>query len=100
MMPEDVPAAERLCADAFYQVDLRLAPRGGPEPERRPPASSAGWVRRTERFLETDAGGSWVAVDDGGLLGFAISVMPERLWVLGTLAVRQGRQGQGVGPHL
>src|SRR5712691_11593953 len=100
MMPADVAPAERLSADAFYQVDLRLAPSGGPEPERRPPADSAGWIRRTERFLETDAGGSWVAVDDSGLLGFAISVTRERLWALVTFAVRPGSQGQGIGRDL
>jgi hypothetical protein len=82
MTPEDVPAAEQLRADAFYEVDLRAAPRGGPEPERGTPGNAAAWVRRTVRLLETDAGGHWVAADDSGLLGLVCSVVRERLWVL------------------
>jgi GNAT superfamily N-acetyltransferase len=100
MMPADVPAAERLSADAFHDAELRLAPRGGPEPERRPLARAAGWASRTARLLETDAGGSWAAVDDGGLAGFATSVRRERLWILVTFAVRPGSQGRGIGRAL
>ena len=100
MTPEDVPAAEQLRADAFYEVDLRFALRGGPEPERRAPGNALAWVRRTARLLETDAGGQWVAADDSGLLGFACSVVRERLWVLVTFAVRPGLQGKGIGRQL
>jgi GNAT superfamily N-acetyltransferase len=105
MARADVPAAERVSADAFHDVELRLAPRGVPEPERRSPASSAGWIRRTERFLDTDPGGSWVAADDSaavgeGLAGFATSVARERLWILATFAVRPSSQGHGIGRRL
>ena len=100
MTPEDVPAAEQLRADAFYEVDLRAAPRGGPEPERRTAGNAAAWVRRTIRLLETDAGGAWVAADDSGLLGMVCSVVRERLWVLVTFAVRPGLQGKGIGRQL
>jgi GNAT superfamily N-acetyltransferase len=100
MTPEDVPAAEQLRADAFYEVDLRAAPRSGPEPERRAPSNALAWVRRTVRLLETDAGGQWVAADDSGLLGLVCSVVRERLWVLVTFAVRPGLQGKGIGRQL
>jgi GNAT superfamily N-acetyltransferase len=100
MVPEDVPAAERLTDDAFYEVGLRMATRGRPEPRRRPQANSAGWIRRTTRFLDTDADGCWVATDDSGLVGFATSIVRERLWILSTFIVRPGRQGQGIGHQL
>jgi GNAT superfamily N-acetyltransferase len=96
----DVPAAERVSADAFHEVDLRLAPRGAPAPERRSAAGSAGWIKRTSRFLDTDPGGSWVAEDDRGIAGFATSVVRERLWILVTFAVRPGSQGHGIGRQL
>ena len=100
MTLQDMPAAERVSADAFHEVDLRLAPRGAPAPERRSPQSSAGWIRRTSRFLDTDPGGSWVGEDDSGIAGFATSVVRERLWILVTFAVRPGSQGHGIGRQL
>lgn len=100
MTPGDVPAAEQLSADAFYESDLRAAPRGGPEPERRSAVRSGEWIRRTLRFLDTDADGCWVAADDGGLAGFATSVRRERLWILSTFTVRPGLQGKGIGRAL
>jgi GNAT superfamily N-acetyltransferase len=100
MTPEDVPAAEQLRADAFYEVDLRFAPQGGSEPERRTPGNALAWVRRTVRLVETDAGGQWVAADDSGLLGFVCSVVRDRLWILVTFAVRPGLQGKGIGRQL
>jgi GNAT superfamily N-acetyltransferase len=100
MTLQDVPAAERVSADAFHAVDLRLAPRGAPAPERRSPAGSASWIRRTSRFLDTDPGGSWVAEDDSGIAGFATSVVRERLWILVAFAVRPGSQGAGIGRQL
>jgi GNAT superfamily N-acetyltransferase len=100
MVPDDVPAAERLSADAFYEVSLRVSPRGGPEPERRSPEASLRWIDRTGRVLETDAGGCWVAADGSRLLGFATSVTRERLWILVTIAVRPGLQGRGIGRQL
>ncbi|MCW2931221.1 MAG: family N-acetyltransferase [Actinomycetia bacterium] len=100
MTPEDVPAAEQLRADAFYEADLRAAPRDRREPERRTAANALGWVRRTVRLLETDAGGHWVAADDSGLLGMVSSVVRERLWVLVTFAVRPGLRGKGIGRQL
>ena len=100
MTHDDVPVAERLCADAFYEADLSAAPRGAPEPPRRSPEDSQDWIRRTERFLTTDPRGCWVAANDGGLLGFATSTVRDRLWILVTFAVRLGLQGQGIGRQL
>lgn len=97
MTADDVVAAERLCDEAFHELDLRTQPRGRPEPERRSAARSEGWRRRTSRFVESDPGGCWVAVDGEGLLGFATSMVRERLWILATFAVRPGAQGRGVG---
>jgi len=100
MTHDDVPAAERLSAAAFAEADALATPRGWPVPPPRSEARSEGWIRRTRPLLETDPGGCWAAVDDSGLLGFAVSLRRERLWILSTFAVRPGVQGKGIGRQL
>jgi GNAT superfamily N-acetyltransferase len=100
MRPEDVVAAERLSAEGFLELDRRMAPRGGPEPEIRSPERSGHWVQRTLHLLRTDPGGSWVAEVDGGMVGFVTSLNRELMWILATYAVRPRLQGQGIGKAL
>lgn len=100
MQPADVPVAERLSAEAFLGVDLETYPRSAPVPALRPAARGEQWVTRTEHFLRTDPGGSWVAEQDGAMLGFATSYRRELLWLLASYAVRPGLQGAGIGKAL
>lgn len=97
MTSEDLAVAEELSADAFYEVDRRTCARGRPEPQRRSPERRPAWMARTGRLLISDPDGCWVAADRSGILGFATSMVRERLWVLATFAVRPGDQGRGVG---
>lgn len=100
MRGDDVPVAEEISNDAFYDVELRTCRAGNPDPERRSPARSGRWIARTQRLLDTDAGGAWVAEDETGVVGFATSVVREGLWLLITFAMRPGRQGEGIGKRL
>jgi GNAT superfamily N-acetyltransferase len=100
MTRDDVPAAEQLSDEAFYQSGLARLPRDAPPPARRSADRSRAWIDRTLRFLDTDAAGCWVADDDSGLLGFATSIARERLWILSTFTVRPGLQGKGIGREL
>ncbi|MFC4786569.1 GNAT family N-acetyltransferase [Nocardioides sp. MAHUQ-72] len=100
MRPEDVPAAERLSAEGFHELDTRMHRRSWPEPELRPAARGANWVTRTLHFLETDPGGCWVAEDGATMVGMATSFNREKLWCLATYAVRPGLQGRGIGKTL
>lgn len=100
MTQADVPAAERLSARGFHELDKRMASRGSPEPELRPPDRAVAWCERTRHLLGTDPGGCWVAEDDAGLLGIATSFTRELMWVLATFAVRPDAQGQGTGTML
>jgi len=100
MRHEDVPAAERLSDEGFYELDVRTQPADWPAPARRTSEHSAGWERRAHHFLDTDPGGCWVAEDDSGMLGFATSVRRELMWCLATYVVRPGLQGQGIGRPL
>jgi GNAT superfamily N-acetyltransferase len=103
MRPDDVPAAERLSAESFYELDQRTFQRGWPEPELRPESGAGNWVARTLQFLETDPGGCWVAEvgsGPGSMVGMATSVVRDKTWILATYAVRPGLQGRGLGRQL
>ncbi|THJ10238.1 GNAT family N-acetyltransferase [Nocardioides sp.] len=100
MTTEDLAAAERISDDAFYELDVATHVPGRPRPERRTPERSAAWVARSARFLESDPGGSWVAEDASGVVGFASSARREEVWFLATFAVEPGRQGAGIGAPL
>lgn len=96
MRAGDVEAVERLTADAFHDLEVRTQPADWPEPERRSPERSALWIRRMRHLLEHDAGGCWVA-EDNGLVGVATSLRREGLWGLSSYAVLPGVQGAGAG---
>ncbi|WP_231496120.1 GNAT family N-acetyltransferase [Nocardioides sp. URHA0032] len=96
----DVPEAERISDEGFFELDSRTRRLDGPEPQRRSDPHREVWMRRTRHFVETDPGGCWVAEDETGLVGMATSYRRETLWCLATYAVLPGRQGQGIGKPL
>ena len=100
MSETDIPAAERLSAQGFHELEIRLSPRSWPDPELRSAERGEAWKIRTRHFLSTDPGGCWVAEDDRGLVGFATSYTRELMWVLATYVVRPDAQGQGIGKVL
>lgn len=100
MLPADVPVAEQISDEAFFELDQRTLPRDWPAPERRTPERTASWISRTLRFVEHDPGGCWVAEDESGVAGFATSFVREQVWCLATYAVRPRLQGAGVGRRL
>ncbi|CAN5225615.1 hypothetical protein BH09ACT12_BH09ACT12_34340 [soil metagenome] len=100
MRDADVPVAERLSAEAFHELDLQAVPRSAPAPEPRPASRAADWLIRTRHFLETDAGGCWVAEDQTGMVGFATSAVRDKTWILATYAVRPHLQTRGIGKQL
>jgi ribosomal protein S18 acetylase RimI-like enzyme len=55
---------------------------------------------RTRHFLGTDPAGSWVAEDDGTVVGMSQSFVREGYWMLSQLGTVPGRQGLGVGREL
>ena len=95
MRPDDVPAAERLSAEGFHELDTRMFRRSWPDPQLRPPERAAGWTARTLHFLHTDPGGCWVTEDHAGLAGVMTSYTREKCWFLATYAVRPEPAGAG-----
>jgi GNAT superfamily N-acetyltransferase len=55
---------------------------------------------RTRHFLATDPAGSWVADDEGVIVGMSQSFVREGYWVLSQLGAVPGRQGRGLGREL
>jgi GNAT superfamily N-acetyltransferase len=51
-------------------------------------------------LLDTDPGGCWVAEDSGEIVGFAIGIVRELMWVLASYAVLPGAQHRGIAPQL
>jgi GNAT superfamily N-acetyltransferase len=100
MVLDDVPIAERLSAEGFHELDVRMTRASWPAPVLRPADRSEIWMARTRHFLRTDPEGCWVAEDATGMLGFATSFTRELMWVLATYAVRPGLQGRGIGRPL
>jgi GNAT superfamily N-acetyltransferase len=100
MTDADVPEAERVSDEGFFELDDRMRRRDAPAPERRSDAHRAVWIERTRHFVRTDPGGCWVAEDATGMVGMCTSFRRETLWCLATYAVLPGRQGQGIGKPL
>ncbi len=55
---------------------------------------------RYRSFLRTDPEGAWVAEDKGAIVGVAVSIRRESLWVLSIFAVDESQRGKGVGREL
>jgi GNAT superfamily N-acetyltransferase len=66
----------------------------------RTPASIAEGQRRVRHLRTTDPGGSWVAEEDGRIVGMAQAHRRGDLWVLATLGVLPAVQERGIGRSL
>ena len=100
MTAADVPEAERVSDESFFELDVRTQRPGGPVVERRSEAHRAVWVERTRHLVRSDPGGCWVVEDGSEMVGMATSLRRETLWCLATYAVLPHRQGQGIGKPL
>jgi len=96
MTEADVPAAVAAFDSGFLAMLARHAlpvTRNTIQDERRR-------QDRTRHFLQTDPDGSWVAEDEGIVVGMSQSFVREDYWTLSQLGTLPGRQGRGVGREL
>jgi GNAT superfamily N-acetyltransferase len=101
MLDTDVDDVERLTATTYFALDVATASAQSPAPDRpRPPARAERWRQRARHLLAHDAGGCWVAEDEVGILGAALSLRRENLWALSSFAVLPRAQSRGVGKAL
>ena len=101
MLDTDVDDVERVTAESYYALDLATASAHEPAPDGpRPPARAERWRQRARHLLEHDAGGCWVAEDEVGIFGAALSLRRENLWALSSYAVLPRAQSRGAGKAL
>ncbi|HVB91935.1 MAG TPA: GNAT family N-acetyltransferase [Acidimicrobiales bacterium] len=96
MTGADVSAAVEAFDRGFVAMGARFGfpatPRSRQDERRR--------QDRTRHFLGTDPGGSWVADDDGTIVGVSQSFVREGYWVLSQLGTLPDHQGRGHGRQL
>ena len=96
MAEADLPGAVDVWEDAFREMSERYGVLRAP----RTPADDLRVRNRLRHFLATDPDGSWVADQDGQVVGFSQSFVREGHWVLSLLAVVPGSQRRGLGYEL
>jgi ribosomal protein S18 acetylase RimI-like enzyme len=96
MTEADVPAA----VAAFDSGLLAMLARHGLPTTGSSIQDERRRIDRTRHFLGTDPEGSWVAEEDGAVIGMSQSFVREDYWMLSQLGTVPGRQGHGVGRQL
>jgi GNAT superfamily N-acetyltransferase len=100
MRTADLPAAERVTAEGFYELEMRTRSADLPPPSMRSGERTQSWVRRVQHILDHDPEGCWVAERGPGLVGVAVSMRRDLTWILATYAVLPALQGHGLGRQL
>lgn len=100
MTLDDVPPVERLSDEVFLDLETRIHRSGWSAPSPRSAEAALTWRDRLAHLVRTDPRGCWVAEDDSGLLGAAISARRDLMWLVAAYVVRPDRQGRGVGRQL
>jgi GNAT superfamily N-acetyltransferase len=95
MRPEDADGVYETASTALFEsMEEREVLR------RRTPEQVQARKARYGHFLRHDPEGAWLAEDDGGVAGVAISVVRGRVLVLSLLAVDAAHRGMGLGRKL
>ena len=95
MTSEDVEAAYHTSSNAFAEN-----PEDRARIENRTPEEVASRQERTRHLLRTDPDGAWVAEDNGKMVGVAVALRREGLWVLSLFTVDAEYRSRGVGKTL
>jgi GNAT superfamily N-acetyltransferase len=90
MRHEDILDADRVCLDVLYTMS----------PTEDEPARAARQHARIGHLVDTDPGGSWVAVHDGRVEGVALALVREGVWGFSLFGLAERLQGRGIGREL
>ncbi len=95
MKPED--------ASGVYEVSTNALHETSEERERiqnRTPEEVQQRIDRHSHFIQHDPDGAWVAVDGDQVVGVALAVVREGVWILSLFAVDEEFRGQRIGHEL
>jgi GNAT superfamily N-acetyltransferase len=96
MTEADLPGAVEVWDAAFSTMATEYGLPHAP----RTPEGDLRVQNRMAHFLATDPGGSFVADEDGAIVGLSQSFVREGYWVLSALATAPRWQGEGLGRRL
>jgi GNAT superfamily N-acetyltransferase len=98
LLAEDVPVAEEVAVTALREMSAVY------EPAHELPVRTPELIERSRyrvaHLQRTDPEGAWVAVEDGQVLGMALSLRRGPMWFLSLLGVATNQQSRGVGKQL
>jgi predicted N-acetyltransferase YhbS len=98
LLPADVEAADEM-AVASLRASAAAYDGGPPMPPRTAEMVERGRYR-IAHLQRTDPDGAWVAVEDGAVVGIALSLRRGPMWFLSLLAVATDLQSRGAGKQL
>jgi ribosomal protein S18 acetylase RimI-like enzyme len=90
-------------ADGVYRTSSEALPATAEERQQVMSRSAEEVGRRKERylhFLKHDPEGAWVAVDGDRVVGVALAIVREGVWVLSLFAVAGNYRNEGIGREL
>ena len=94
-LDDDAEPAAEIWLEAFAALRASADPAAPPDP-----AELARTAQRYRHLVATDPSGSFVATEDGSIVGLAVSLVRADTFVLSNLAVRPDRQDAGIGHQL
>jgi ribosomal protein S18 acetylase RimI-like enzyme len=96
MTEADIPGAATVFDEAFRGLAIEYSLPRSPRTEE----GDLRFGNRVRYLMGSDPSGSWVAEEEGMVVGLSQSFVREGYWMLSLLAILPGHQGKGLGRGL
>jgi ribosomal protein S18 acetylase RimI-like enzyme len=96
----DIEAMHGVDERAFGDLERRIHPQDAPDFEEELEVWADAGPKIMRHVVGTDPEGCFVAEGESGVVGLALSLRRDDLWILSILAVDPSCQGQGIGERL
>ncbi len=95
MKPEDASGVYEVSTNALHET-----PEERERVQSRTPEEVQQRIDRYWHFIQNDPDGAWVAVDGDRIVGVALALVREEVWILSLFAVYEKYRGQRIGYEL